>query len=278
MAITKKKGPRIIGALILVLIILFFGIELLIREGQHFSPTSVTKILLFSLHVIVFLLFLILLFVLGRNLIKLYLDRKQKVVGAHLKTKLLLFFIALSFTPTLLLFLFASDRISRNIENLFKTPIEQILEDTKNLSDGYYVNAEDITLHFAKRLSLDIKEKRLTDFDKKGLLNDFLVEKLKEYQLDEIGIFLDDEEIFSVLNSNLPLQYYQDVKKNRIKRAHLGEKYGTIESMGNGELVEIPEKPCPDFISDHSDLCYPPDHLYSLLDRFPPGTGNHLSH
>ena len=234
---TKKKGPRIIGALILVLIILFFGIELLIREGQHFSPTSVTNILLFSLHVIVFLLFLILLFVLGRNLIKLYLERKQKVVGAHLKSKLLLFFIALSFIPTLLLFLFASDLISRNIENLFRTPIEQILEDTKKLSEGYYVNAEDITLHYAKRLSLDIVKKGLTDFDKKGPLNDFLVEKLKEYQLDEIGIFLGDEELYSVLNSNLPLQYYQEVKKNRIKRAHLGEKYGTIASMGNGELV-----------------------------------------
>jgi two-component system nitrogen regulation sensor histidine kinase NtrY len=234
---TKKKGPRIIGALILVLIILFFGIELLIREGQHFSPTSVTNILLFSLHVIVFLLFLILLFVLGRNLIKLYLERKQKVVGAHLKSKLLLFFIALSFTPTLLLFLFASDLISRNIENLFRTPIEQILEDTKNLSEGYYVNAEDITLHYAKRLSLDIVKKGLIDFDKKGPLNDFLLEKLKEYQLDEIGIFVDDEELYSVLNSNLPLQYYQEVKKNRIKRAHLGEKYGTITSMGNGELV-----------------------------------------
>jgi len=234
---TKKKGPRIIGALILVLIILFFGIELLIREGQHFSPTSVTNILLFSLHVIVFLLFLILLFVLGRNLIKLYLERKQKVVGAHLKSKLLLFFIALSFTPTLLLFLFASDLISRNIENLFRTPIEQILEDTKKLSEGYYVNAEDITLHYAKRLSLDIVKKGLTDFDKKGLLNDFLLEKLKEYQLDEIGIFLGDEELYSILNSNLPLQYYQEVKKNRIKRAHLGEKYGTIASMGNGELV-----------------------------------------
>lgn len=245
---TKNKGPRIIGFLVLLLIILFFGIELLIREGQHFSPTSVTNVLLFSLQIIVLLLFLILLFILGRNLIKLYLERKRKVVGAHFKSKLLLFFISLSFVPTLLLFLFASDLISRNIENLFKTPIDQILEDTKNLADGFYVNAEDITIHYARRLSEDIAKQNLIDLDKKGELNSFMVEKLKEYQLDEIVVYLNEEELYTILSSSLPLQYYQDVKKNRIKRAHLGEVYGAIESMGNGELVrrgistKIPDK------------------------------------
>jgi len=110
MADTKKKGSRFIAAIIIFLIILFFTIEFIIREAQEFSPTSFTNILLNSLQIIVLLMFLILLFVLGRNLAKLYLERKRKVLGAHFKTKLLLFFIALSLIPTLLLFFFASDQ------------------------------------------------------------------------------------------------------------------------------------------------------------------------
>lgn len=234
---TKKKGPRIITALIIFLIILFFAIEFFIRESEEFSPTSVTNILLSSLQIIVLLLFLILAFVLGRNLSKLYLERKRKIVGAHFKTKLLLFFIALSFIPTLLLFLFASDFISRNIENWFKTPIDQILDDTKGLADGFYLNSEEITLHYAKQLSRAIKQDNLINLERRYPLMEFVREKLKEYKLDEIGIYLDDEELFAYLNPNLPLQDYRDLKTNIVKRAQLGEAFRSILPMGNGEMI-----------------------------------------
>lgn len=233
----KKKGPRVIGGIIVLLIILFFTIEFFIREAQEFSPTAVTNILLSALQIIVLLLFLILLSVLIRNLIKLYLERKRKVIGAHFKTKLLLFFIALSLIPTLLLFLFASDLISRNIENWFKTPIDKILNDTKSLADGIYLNSEEITFHYAQQLIKAIKNQNLIDPDRRFPLMEFIREKLTEYKLDEIGIYLEDEEVFTYLNSSLPLKYYRDLTTNIVKRAHLGEKFRSIEPMGNGEMI-----------------------------------------
>ena len=63
---------------------------------------------------------------------------------------------------------------------------------------------------------------------------DFIRAKLTEYQLDEIGIFLDDEELFSYINPNLPLQDYRDLKANIVKRAQLGEDFRSIEPMGSG--------------------------------------------
>lgn len=233
----KKSGSRVIGAIIIFLIVLFFAIELFIRETQQFSPTSVTNILLSSLQIIVLLLFLILFFVLGRNLIKLYLERKRKVVGAHFKTKLLLFFIALSFIPTLLLFLFASDLINRNIENWFKTPIDKILEDTKNLSDGFYSNSEEITLHYAQQIGQAIKKQNLINLESQLPLREFVRKKLIEYKLDEISIYLDEEELFTYLNPNLPFQYYRELSQNIVKRAHLGEMFSKTLPMGKGEMI-----------------------------------------
>ncbi|MBU1185617.1 MAG: HAMP domain-containing protein [Acidobacteria bacterium] len=244
---SRKKGPRIFIVLILVLIVLFFTVQFLFREAQRFSPTVVTKFLLFSLQLIVLILFLVLLFVLGRNLIKLYLERRRKVIGSHFKTRLLLFFITLSLIPTLLLFLFASDLISRNIENLFKTPIEKILEDTERLAEGYYLNAEEITQHYAELLANFIKNSAYKIIEDRYELEQVMKDKLKEYYLDEIGFFLGEEELFIVFNSNLPMQFYTDVKKNRILRAHLGESYAAIHTLGNGDLVrrgisiEVPE-------------------------------------
>jgi two-component system nitrogen regulation sensor histidine kinase NtrY len=233
----KKKGPRFIVAFIILLVILFFAIEFFILESQEFSPTSVTGVLLSSMQIIVLLLFLVLLFVLGRNLVKLYLERKQKVVGSHFKTKLVLFFIALSLIPTLLLFFFASDLISRNIELWFKTPFDKILEDTKSLADGVYANAEETAYHYALELSNDIKRQNLVQLENRLLLRDFIRQKLTEYRLDEIGIYLEDEELFTYLNPNLPLQNYKSIQVNVVQRAQLGEIFRSIESMGNGEMI-----------------------------------------
>lgn len=234
---SKRKGARITGAIIVFLIILFFAIEFFIRESQEFSPTSVTKILLSSLQIIVFLLFLILFFVLGRNLVKLYMERKRKVVGARFKTKIVLFFIALSFIPTVLLFLFASDLISRNIEHWFMTPLDKILDDTKNVAESVYTNTEEITYHYALQLSRAIVRQKLVNQENRILLREFIWQKLTEYKLDEIGIFLGNEELFTYLNPNLPLQDYREIKPNVIMRAQLGEVFKSIEPMGNGEMI-----------------------------------------
>ncbi|MFQ6109082.1 MAG: PAS domain-containing protein, partial [Candidatus Aminicenantales bacterium] len=233
----KRKGPRVVGVIIILLIILFFAIEFFIRETQEFSPTSFTNILLTSLQIIVLLMFLILLFVLGRNLVKLYMERRRKVLGAHFKTRLLLFFIALSLIPTLLLFFFASDLISRNIETWFKTPIDRILEDTKTLADGIYQNSQDITLHYARQLSRNIQAQNLLNLERKLPLMEFVRNKLSEYKLDEIGIFVEEEEIFTYLNPDLPIQYYRDVDLSNVKRAQPGEIFSSIDSMGNGEMI-----------------------------------------
>lgn len=233
----KRKGPRVIGAVIILLVVLFFTVEFIIREAQQFSPTSMTNILLSSLQIIVLLLFLILLFVLGRNLVKLYLERKREVAGAQFKTKLLLFFIALSSIPTFLLFFFASDLISRNIEQWFKTPLDKILDDTKSLSEGYYQNGKEITLHYAEQISQEIQDNNLANIRDRGPLMAFVRDKLKEYKVDEIGIFLNEEELFSFMNPDLPLRYYRGLGENIVKRAHLGEKFSTIENMGTGEMI-----------------------------------------
>jgi two-component system nitrogen regulation sensor histidine kinase NtrY len=233
----KKKGSRIIGGIIIALIILFLTIYYFFRQSTEFSPTNVTNILLTSLQIIVLLLALILFFVLGRNLIKLYLERKRKIAGSHFKTKLVIFFTALSFIPTLLLFLFTSDLITRNIEQWFKPDINKILDDAKTVADGFYVTTSELTLHYAQQLSREIRRQNLVASENRTKLEELIRNKLSEYRLDEIGIFLEEEELFAYYNPNLPFQDYQELKANLIKRAHLGEPISDIKPMGTGEFV-----------------------------------------
>src|SRR5207245_11179817 len=55
---------------------------------------------LFNLNLVVFLLLLVLLI---RNLVKLGFERRQKVIGARFKAKLVLAFLSLSWTPPFLI-------------------------------------------------------------------------------------------------------------------------------------------------------------------------------
>jgi len=233
----KRKGPRFIAAFVILLVLLFFAIEYSIRTSQEFSPTSVTNVLLSMMQVIVLILFLVLFFILGRNLAKLYLERKRNIVGSHFKTRLVLFFIALSIIPTFLLFFFASDLISRNIELWFKTPFDKVIEDTKSIADGVYTNAEETAYHYAVVLSREIQGRRLVQVENRLALRDFIRQKLSEYRLDEIGIYLDGEELFTYLNPGLPLQDYKSVQPGLVQNARQGNRFSSIEPMGAGEMI-----------------------------------------
>jgi len=233
----KRKGPRFIAAFVVLLVGLFFAIEYFLRTSQEFSPSSATNALLIMMQVIVLILFLVLFFLLARNLVKLYLERKRNIVGSHFKTKLVLFFIALSIIPTFLLFFFASDLISRNIELWFKTPFDKVIEDTKSVADGVYANAEETAYHYAVELSREIQARGLVQLENRLTLRDFIRQKLSEYKLDEIGIYVDDEELFTYLNPALPLQDYKSVQPGLVEQARRGERFGSIEPMGAGEMI-----------------------------------------
>ena len=173
----------------------------------------------------------------GRNLIKLYLERKRKVIGAHFKTKLVLFFIALSLIPTLLLFIFASDLINRNIEQWFKTPLDRLMDNTKTLADEFQSNTAEITLHYARQLSKAIKSQELANSENQLHIKELVKEKLAEYKLDEIGVYLGYEKLFSLLSLNIPLQEYQELSSERIKTSDLSETLNSTDLMGKGEMI-----------------------------------------
>ena len=233
----QKKGSRVVGGVIVLLVILFIVIDIFIRQSSEFSPGRVTNILLNALQFVVLLLALILFFVLGRNLVKLYLERRRKVPGAHFKTKLVIFFTALSFIPALLLFFFASDLINRNIAQWFQLDLANLIEDTRSVAEEHYNSTSDLTLHFAQQLSREIRRQNLAQPERRPQLEALVRSKLEEYRLDEIGLYLDEEELFSFINPNLPFQDYRELQTEAIRRAQLGETVTDIRPMGTGQFI-----------------------------------------
>jgi len=121
----RKREVIIIIVIVAVVALLTFAENRVIHFGADF-PISNT-ILMFILININMLLLLLLIFLVLRNLVKLLYDRKRNVMGARLRTKLVVAFIALTLLPTIVLFFFSINFITTSIEFWFNVPVEQAL-------------------------------------------------------------------------------------------------------------------------------------------------------
>src|SRR5580698_93375 len=99
------------------------------------KPGSNQQLLFFaSLAVFIFVLFLVLTFVLVRNVLKLFSERRLGVLGSKFRTRLVVGSLLLSFLPVIGMFFFAYVLMNRSIDKWFSTPVEEVRQDTATMA------------------------------------------------------------------------------------------------------------------------------------------------
>lgn len=187
----KRDKRKWIGLVIIGLIIILFIVEKLITRIDSFSAEFFqNQFLLWALWNICFILILVLIFLYGRYLRSLYIEKKRKVLGHKFKVKLVVSFLAIALIPSVLLVLSGVNLINRVIEGWFKTPVEDVLSNASKVSDKYYSNLKSHTKSLALSMSDRIMSKGLWSSRYKTSLEKFLAEKLGEYKLEYIMIKL----------------------------------------------------------------------------------------
>jgi PAS domain S-box-containing protein len=87
-------------------------------------------IVLAALSALIFLLFVALTFVLFRNLLKLFAERRLGVLGSKFRTRMVVGGLLLSSVPLIVMYFFAYGLMNRSIERWFSTPVEEVRADT----------------------------------------------------------------------------------------------------------------------------------------------------
>jgi len=99
------------------------------------NPDSNQQIAVFAgLSALIFLLFVALTFVLARNLIKLFAERRLGVLGSKFRTRIVVAGLLLSFLPVIFMFWFAYGLMNRSIDKWFSRPVEEVREDTNAMA------------------------------------------------------------------------------------------------------------------------------------------------
>lgn len=140
---------------IAILVSLFCGltvVEFRLAQSSSSVPFA-NSIVFFGLLNLNLILLIATLWLVFRNVGKIFLERRRKVLGASLKTKLVIAFLGLSITPTLLLFLISAIYINSSFERWFSMKIQNTLEASLEITDAYYRNANETASHFSGHLA-----------------------------------------------------------------------------------------------------------------------------
>src|SRR5262245_61849112 len=140
----------------------------------HVIPDSAPQTLvLVALSALVFLLLVALSFVLFRNLLKLYAERRLGVLGSRFRTRMVIGALLLSFAPALTMFLFSYALMNRSIDKWFSGPVYRLQEDADRLvallSDYAGENARQEAIEIGRK---DDVRRALAAGDRAALLNE----------------------------------------------------------------------------------------------------------
>ncbi|MGC2171912.1 MAG: ATP-binding protein [Candidatus Sulfotelmatobacter sp.] len=92
--------------------------------------TNQQVVVFYALSLLISLLCIALSFVLARNLLKLFAERRLGVLGSKFRTRMVVGALLLSFIPVMVMYWFAYGLMNRSINIWFSTPVEEVRADT----------------------------------------------------------------------------------------------------------------------------------------------------
>ncbi len=99
------------------------------------SPETTSQIVIYTLvSAFAFLLFVGILVMLARNVLKLYADQRSRVMGSRLRTRMLLGAVLISLVPIVFMFLFSYLLMNRAVDRWFSQPLNTMRDDANNMA------------------------------------------------------------------------------------------------------------------------------------------------
>ncbi|MEN6421035.1 MAG: PAS domain-containing sensor histidine kinase, partial [Smithella sp.] len=185
----KRRREKIIMVVVGVLAIIFtlLASQLFNKDNLPFS----TNIFVYGLTSINFILIVLLLFLIIRNVFKLFNEYRRGVIGSRLRAKLVAAFVGLSLIPTILLFLFAINFLSYSIDFWFNIKIGDALNRSLEVAQVYYQQMEEHAKFNARQISSEITKNHLYERERIEYLKSFVGQRQKNYKTGMVEIYFD---------------------------------------------------------------------------------------
>ncbi len=192
----------IAGALGLLLVVLTLIYYLLLRSRELPDELLDNRVLLFVLGYVNLVLILAIGFVLFRNLFKLVIERRNRLLGSKLRTKLVLTYVGLSLVPVILLFVYGTGLLQGWMDRWFDEPaIRQVAEQGYAVAQELNRQVETSLARDARRVLAVVREIDLREPRSRPQLDRALRRQLEELDITFLAVYDGTDFVHGVVGS-----------------------------------------------------------------------------
>lgn len=232
--LNKRKKEILFIFSISILLAFLIGVEVYIfRSGQNLPSSYV--LFFIGLVNVNLILVLLLLFLIFRNVVKVFIERRGKIFGSSLKSKLIISFVSFSVVPTLLVFIISVFYLNSSFEKWCSQRMLSILRNASEVIDTFISNEKKRGYEYARLSSKELVNVPLPRRQKQ-------LERIQnQYRLDAIEYYEDvlkarmvaqDKDLNSEIVPALNVEFLQRGLIN-------GDEASTIQIFGDYNLLRI---------------------------------------
>jgi two-component system nitrogen regulation sensor histidine kinase NtrY len=247
----RRKRERIIMLVLIVVVGLISYAETRVLRFGAGLPISNT-VIMFILININMLVLLLLIFLVFRNVVKLLYDRRRKVLGAKLRTKLVVAFASLSLIPTILLFFFSIQFITSSVAFWFNVPVEHSLERSLDVGKHVYETATENNRFYLERIAYQIAHRNLMEAGNRRALTRYIRVAQRAFNIHAIEVYSTrSERVALALDAELEGSPFSAVSSDTVQKEFREVAFTTVsDHIPAGEIVRtlgcIPTNASPD--------------------------------
>ncbi len=236
-----QNNAKLVLAVTGGLLVVFFLAELLLRKSRDFQPDFLASALLYGLTVLNLSLLLVLVFVLGRNLVRMLMEWRRGVFGARLRVQLLLVFLLMATAPSLLILLVGSDLIRQTVDRWFSVDAERMLASSQALGAALDASAFEAARIHARLLAREVEGRGLLAPTEHGRLRRAIEARARERELDLVNVYAGGSEVVAVMDPRLPPAASWDLAAGAAlaEAALAGREVEATMAFGAGQLARV---------------------------------------
>ncbi len=232
------RGVKLVFVASIIFLTIFVLFRLFYTDSQSDPQIAVSsKTIIFTLWGVIILFALTFFFILMRNIVKLFFEKKSHQTGARFKNRLIFFFITFTIIPSFFLYFLATELNEQGIERLFSSDIDSIMSRMKGMEQSYYAKTQDDLKHISSYMAEKYRDKRMHTPENRQFLINTVTSDMSMFALDVVNIFLGDKEIVSQLRPEIPLSYYKDLTQDFLYKGMSGSDNISLDNLPNGQLI-----------------------------------------
>jgi two-component system nitrogen regulation sensor histidine kinase NtrY len=178
--------------------LLLFGIAILIAalaallalasRSSAFAPDFLTEFVLYALSVTNVTMLVALVFVLGRNIVKLVIEQRRALPFARFRARLVTVLLGMTLIPAVLVLVVGSELIRNNIDQWFNAPMDAMLSSATEIASDYYEERQRIVASQAQRLARILRPLDLATADS-AAVRELVAPDVTQERIDLVEVY-----------------------------------------------------------------------------------------